>query len=286
VKLRAVLKDDGGGNVRGKRGAASMPRSDEGEDLNLSPCRSRSLAVVSDTQFSILNHLFVYGKDNLTNIARALNKDRRRVYDSLKRLVERCFVEKDGKLYRLTELGLKMLSRARVVNLSKNREEKNNIKSSQGKAQDTSPHGRCGGSVGYVGRYFDNVRGYVGSSYVQSGRDVLVSGLAGFDRLSYFEITHLVRGFVVEGVVVVYTNEGDLGWFDDCVARVEWRPPEGVVGSNPPASVLRLGRFEFTKAFKALSIVLGELLLPDDLADLYAWLGRRWGLVGCERWPG
>jgi DNA-binding MarR family transcriptional regulator len=273
-----------GGNMRGKRGAASVPRSDEGEDLNLSPCRSRSLAVISNTQLEILNHLLVYGKDTLSNIARALNRDPRRVYDSLKRLMKRCFVERDErKLYKLTELGLKMLTKARVVNLSKNREEKNSIRGSQGKAQDTSPHGRCGGGVGYVGRYFDNVRGYVGGVFVRSGRDALVSGLAGFDRLSYFEITHLVKGFVVEGIVVIYTNEGDLGRFDDCVTRVEWRPPEGVVKSNPPASVLRLSRFEFTKAFKALSIVLRELLLPDDLADLYAWLGRRWGLVGRER---
>ena len=72
--------------------------------------------------------------------------------------------------------------------------------------------------------------------------------------------------------------------FGDCVVRVEWRPPEGVVKSNPPASVLRFSRFEFVKAFKALSLVLKEILLPEDLADLYAWLGRLWRLVGGERW--
>jgi DNA-binding MarR family transcriptional regulator len=272
-----------GGNVRGKPGVASMSRSDEGEDLNLSSCRSRSLPIVSDTQFRILNHLFIYGKDTLTNIARALNRDRRRVYDTLKRLVERCFVEKDErKLYRLTELGLKMLAKVRVVNLSKNSKGGSNVES-QGKSEGTTPNEGCGG-VKYEGRYFDNVRGYVGVVFVQSGRCSLLSSLAGFDKVSYFEVVHVVRGFNVEGAVVIYTNDDDLRLFGGCVVRVEWRPPEGVVSGNPPASVLRLSRFEFVKGFKALAVVLKELLLPDDLADLYAWLGRRWGLVGRERW--
>jgi DNA-binding MarR family transcriptional regulator len=261
---------------------ASMSRSDEGEDLSLSSCRSRSLPIVSDTQFRIMNHLFIYGRDTLTNIARAINKDPRRVYDALKRLIERCLVEKDEKkLYRLTELGLKMLAKVRVVNLSKKSKGEGNVES-QGKRDGTTPDDGCGG-VGYVGRFFDNVMGYVGDSFVRSGRDSLLTSLAGFDKLSYFEVTHLVRGFNVDGIVVIYVNEGDVGRFGSCVVRVEWRPPGGVVSSNPPASVLRLSRFEFVKAFKALSVVLKELLLPKDLADLYAWLGRRWRLMGCGR---
>jgi DNA-binding MarR family transcriptional regulator len=260
-----------------------MSRSDEGEDLNLSSCRSRNLAIVSNVQFEILNHLFVYGKDTLTGIAKALNRDRRRVYDSLKRLVERCLVEKDKrKMYKLTEQGLKILAKVRVVNLSKNHEKKNSERNSQGASEDTTPDGRCG-RVGYVGRFFDNVRGWVGGSYVQSGRDALISSLVGFDKVSYFEVAHVVRGFNVEGVIVVYTNEDDLGRFGGCVVRVEWRPPEGVVSGNSPASVLRLSRFEFVKGFKALAVILKELLLPDDLADLYVWLGRRWRLVGSGR---
>jgi DNA-binding MarR family transcriptional regulator len=264
-------------------GVTSMSRSDGGGDLSLSSCRSRSLPVVSDTQFRIMNHLFVYGRDTLTNIARAINKDPRRAYDALKRLIKRCLVEKDErKLYRLTELGLKMLAKVRVVNLSKKSKGEENVES-QGKRDGTTPDEGCGGRVGYVGRFFDNVRGYVGGVFVRSGRGSLVSSLAGFDRVSYFEVTHVVKGLSVEGFVVVYTNDGDVGRFGGCVVRVEWRPPEGVVKSNPPASVLRLSRFEFVKAFKALAVVLKELLLPDDLADLYAWLGRRWGLVSCGR---
>jgi DNA-binding MarR family transcriptional regulator len=263
-------------------GVTSMSRSDGGGDLSLSSCRSRSLPVVSDTQFRIMNHLFVYGRDTLTNIARAINKDPRRAYDALKRLIERCLVEKDErKLYRLTELGLKMLAKVRVVNLSKKSKGEGNVES-QGKRDGTTPDEGCGG-VGYVGRFFDNVRGYVGGVFVQSGRDSLLSSLAGFDKLIYFEVAHLVRGFGVDGVVVIYVNEGDVGRFGGCVVRVEWRPPSGVVSSNPPASLLRLSRFEFVNAFKALAIVLKELLLRDDLADLYAWLGRRWGLVSCGR---
>jgi DNA-binding MarR family transcriptional regulator len=262
---------------------ASMSRSDEGEDLSLSSCRSRSLPVVSDVQFRILNYLLVYGRDTLTNIARALNMDRRRAYDALKRLIKRCFVEKDErKRYRLTELGLKMLAKVRVVNLSMNSKKEGNVES-QGKRNDTTPDEGCGGA-GYGGRFFDNVRGWVGGMYVQSDRGSLVSSLAGFDRVSYFEVVHVVRGFNVEGVIVIYTNDDDLRLFGGCAVRVEWRPPEGVVKGNPPASVLRLARFEFVKAFKALSLVLKELLLPEDLADLYAWLGRRWRLVDGERW--
>jgi predicted transcriptional regulator len=259
---------------------ASMSRSDEGEYLSFSSCRSRSLPVVSDIQFRILNYLLVYGRDTLTNIARALDIDRRRAYDALKRLRERCFVEKDEKKrYSLTELGLRMLAKIRVVNLSKNSKGGSSVES-QGKGEGTTPDEGCSGRVGYVGRFFDNVRGYVGGVFVQSGRGSLVSSLAGFDRVSYFEVTHVVKGLSVEGFVVVYTNDGDVGRFGGCVVRVEWRPPEGVVSNNPPASVLRLSRFEFVKAFKALSLVLKELLLPEDLADLYAWLGRRWRLVG------
>jgi hypothetical protein len=167
------------------------------------------------------------------------------------------------------------------VNLSKKSKGEGNVES-QGKRDGTTPDDGCGG-VGYVGRFFDNVMGYVGDSFVRSGRDSLLTSLAGFNKLSYFEVTHLVRGFNVDGIVVIYVNEGDVGRFGSCVVRVEWRPPGGVVSSNPPASVLRLSRFEFVKAFKALSVVLKELLLPKDLADLYAWLGRRWRLMGCGR---
>jgi predicted transcriptional regulator len=260
-----------------------MSRSDEGGDLSLSSCRPRSFAVVGDVQFNILNYLFVYGRDNLVNISRALGIDPRRAYDSLKRLMKRCFVRKRRGLYELTELGLKMLNNIQVVNLSKKREEESGEKDSQGNREDTRSDGGCSGIVKYGGRYFDNVRGWVGGRYVQSGRDSLLSSLAGFDKVSYFEIAHLVRGFNVEGIIVIYTNEDDLRRLGDCTVRVEYRPPSGVVGSNPPASVLRLGRFEFVKGFKALAVVLKELLLPKDLADLYAWLGRRWRLMGCGR---
>jgi predicted transcriptional regulator len=232
----------------------------------------------------ILNYLFVNGRDTLTNMARALDMDRRRAYDALKRLIRRCFVEKDEKKrYSLTELGLKMLAKVRVVNLSKNSKKGDNMRS-QGKRNDTIPDGGCGG-VGYVGRFFDNVRGYVGGVFVQSSRGALLTSLAGFDVVSYFEVAHVVKGFSMEGVVVIYTNDDDPGLFGGCVVRVEWRPPEGVVKGNPPASVLRLSRFEFVKAFKAFSLVLKELLLPEDLADLYAWLGRRWRLMGGEKRP-
>jgi DNA-binding MarR family transcriptional regulator len=269
---------------RQARGDGFHSRSDNGEFISLSPCRSRNFAVIKDVELQILNHLSIYERDNLTSIARALNKDPRRVYDALKRLIKRCFVEKERRgLYKITELGKKILNEIKAINPPKNSEERKNAKKSQGKSDDTGSDSRCSG-VGYVGRFFDNVKGYIGGSYVQSGRDALLSSLAGFDRLSYFEVTHVVKGFSVEGVVVIYTNEGDLERFNDCVTRVEWRPPRGVVKSNPPASVLRLSRFEFVKSFKALTAVLKELLLPDDLADLYAWLGRRWGLIGCEGW--
>lgn len=252
--------------------------SGSGEDLSLSSCQSRILPVVGDLQFMVLNHLFIYGRDTPTGISRALGIDPRRAHDALKRLMRRCFVRKRGRLYELTKLGLKMLNNIKVIELSKKREEKNSEKDTQGNGEGTSSDGVCGG-IRYVGRFFDNVRGYVGGVFVQSGRDTLLSSLAGFDRVSYFEVAHVVGGFSVEGVVVIYTNDGDLGRFGGCVVRVEWRPPHGVVGGNPPAAVLRLARHEAVKAFKALSLVLRELLLPGDLADLYAWLGRRWGLM-------
>jgi DNA-binding MarR family transcriptional regulator len=270
--------------VRGVGGKANN-RACSREYLDLTPSQSRNLAVggLGPVERPILEHLSIHYRDNLTGIARAIGKDVRRVFDSLKRLLVRGFVEKERRgLYKITELGLK------IVNMLRAKQPTNNKPGgkpgdSQGKGVDASPNGGCSGRVGYIGRFFDNVRGYVGDLYVRGGRCGLVSSLAGFDRLSYFEVAHLIRGFVMEGVVVIYTNDCDLDRFNDCVTRVEWRPPAGIVKGNPPASVLRLSRFEFVKAFKALAVVLKQLLLPCQLSDLYRWLGGVWGLKPLQK---
>lgn len=261
------------GRISGAGGKINI-RACSGEYLNLTPPQSRNLAVGSlgPVERPIMEHLSIHYSDNLTGIARAIGKDVRRTLDSLKRLVVRGFVEKKRRgLYRITELGLKNASMIRA-----NKPTNNKPGDSQEKGVDTSPNGGgCSGRVGYVGRFFDNVRGYVGGFYVRGGRCGLVSSLAGFDSLSYFEVTHLLRGFVLEGVVV-YSNGCDLGRFNDCVVCAEWRPPAGVVKGNHPASVLRLSKFEFVKAFKALAVVLKQLLPPRQLSDLYRWLGLLW----------
>jgi hypothetical protein len=144
----------------------------------------------------------------------------------------------------------------------------------------------CFGGLSYVGLFVDNVRGVGGGVYCPwpGGRGVLlrVGDLRLFyDGVSYFEPCHVVGGVSLGGLVVVYSNPGDLVGFGGC-ARVEWRPPGGFVSSSGVRGTLRRSRVEFLRAWVALSVVLrfGLGLSGRYLSSLYSWLGRVWGLGG------
>jgi hypothetical protein len=135
---------------------------------------------------------------------------------------------------------------------------------------------------GYLGLYLDNLRWRgLDGRYRQLPRSRLLrpGGLDPEWRVAYAEVTHVVGSVVLDGVVVVYTNAEDFGRFGTGAVRVEWRPPSGYVGRNGLASTLLLAKHELVKAFKAMTVVLGEVLPARKLLELYSWIGRVWGVV-------
>jgi hypothetical protein len=138
------------------------------------------------------------------------------------------------------------------------------------------------GRVGYLGLFLDNVRWFgLDGRWHQLPRAKLLR-LGDLDpgwSVGYAEVTHVVGDLVLDGVVVVYTNAEDLGRFGTGAVRVEYRPPRGFVRGRGVASTLLLAKYELVKAFRALAVVLGEVLSRGRLSDLYSWLGRLWGMV-------
>jgi hypothetical protein len=138
------------------------------------------------------------------------------------------------------------------------------------------------GRPGYLGLYLDNVRWFgLDGRWHQLPRSGLLR-LGGLDPewvVAYSEVAHVVGGSVLDGVVVVYTNVEDFRRFGTSAVRVEYRPPSGYVGRRGLASTLLLAKEELVKAFRALAIVLGEVLPRKRLLGLYSWLGGLWGVV-------
>ena len=237
---------------------------------------------LGDLEFRILSYYVNSGfvVDSLSAIARSINADVRRVYDAVKRLVLRGFLEKVRRgAYRITEAGRQAVMKLKVRKLSKkskeNKENGNTREASQGKPQGTG--GGLGGfggvGVGWGGLFLDNVRWWCGGRFYQLGRGwVLGLGDLVFgDRVSYCEVGHWVDGLGLDGVVVVYSNAEDGGR-----VRVEWRPPSGFVARNGVASAVRYGGREFVKAFKALAVVVRESVSRRELERLFRWVEWAW----------
>jgi DNA-binding MarR family transcriptional regulator len=237
---------------------------------------------LGDLEFRILSYYVNSGfvVDSLSAIARSINADVRRVYDAVKRLVLRGFLEKVRRgAYRITEAGRQAVMKLKVRKLSKkskeNKENGNTREASQGKPQGTG--GGLGGfggvGVGWGGLFLDNVRWWCGGRFYQLGRGwVLGLGdLVFAERVSYCEVGHWVDGLGLDGVVVVYSNAEDGGR-----VRVEWRPPSGFVARNGVASAVRYGGREFVKAFKALAVVVRESVPRRELERLFRWVEWAW----------
>jgi hypothetical protein len=134
--------------------------------------------------------------------------------------------------------------------------------------------------------FVDNVRGVGGGLYSPyPGGRVALLGVRDlklfYGGVCYFEPCHVVGGVSLDGLVVVYSNPGDVVGFGGCV-RVEWRPPGGLVSSSGVAGTLSASRVEFVRAWVALGVVLrfGLGFSRRYLSSLYSWLGRLWGLGG------
>jgi hypothetical protein len=138
------------------------------------------------------------------------------------------------------------------------------------------------GRSSYLGLYLDNLRWYgLDGRWHQLPRSALLRSrdLDPESAVVYAEVAHAVGGTVLDGVVVVYTNAEDFSRFGTGAVRVEYRPPSGYVRRNGLASTLLLAREELVKAFKAMAVVLGEVLSRGRLFELYSWVGRVWGVV-------
>jgi len=133
------------------------------------------------------------------------------------------------------------------------------------------------GGFGYVGVFFDNVRwvGF-GGGFHQLGRGGLFTYGQLPDGVRYFEVTHVVGGDVLDGVVVIYSNVEDFNRFKKPSVRVEWRPPSGYVRKNGVANTVHYAKHELVKAFKSLAIVLKNVMTPRELGKLFNWLTWAW----------
>ena len=138
--------------------------------------------------------------------------------------------------------------------------------------------GGVGGGFGYVGVFFDNVRwvGF-GGGFHQLGCSELFTYGQLPDGVRYFEVTHVVSGDVLDGVVVIYSNVEDFSRFRKPSVRVEWRPPSGYVRKNGVANAVHYAKHELVKAFKSLAIVLKNVMTPRELGKLFNWLTWAWG---------
>jgi len=247
---------------------------------------------IGDKLAKILEHLL-----NLTVVmpswlkVSGFVKDRKEAYVYVQRLTRLGVLEKTEKygVYRVRHDVVARLLQLPVRRISEGiarARRRIQILMDGGGVRRTSVGGLLRPHINYVGLFVDNVRGVRGGGYspYPGGRCVLlgVGDLRLFyDGVCYFEPCHVVSGVSLEGQVVVYSNSGDLGRFGESV-RVEWRPSEGFVSVAGVRGTLQRSRVEFLRAWVALSVVLryGLGLTRRQLASLYSWLGRLWGVGG------
>jgi hypothetical protein len=170
---------------------------------------------------------------NLTEAARGIGEDVRRVYQAIAYLIKRSIFAREARgWYRILVDPWELLQRI-IVQGPNARSVKESVKENHG----TRSAVRGSDVVSVVGLFFDNVRGYtLGGGYVGGDRDggggcrVLGRGdLGRFARISYSELavatgTSLFRGL---GSVTIYFGCKSSGPHVVCSDWVEWRPPSG-----------------------------------------------------------
>ncbi len=165
---------------------------------------------------------------NLTEAAREIGEDARRVYQAVAYLIKRSIFAREARgWYRILVDPWELLQRI-IVQGPNARSVKEGVKENHG----TRSAGRAGGMSGVVGLFFDNVRGYAWSgSYVHGDRGgVLGRGdLGRFARVGYGEVSVATGTGLFEGlgVLVVYYACKWYGLEYVCSDWVEWRPPRG-----------------------------------------------------------
>jgi len=171
---------------------------------------------------------------NLTEAARGIGEDARRVYQAIAYLIKRSIFAREARgWYRILVDPWELLQRI-IVQGPNARSVKESVKENHGTRSAVRGGGCCGGVVGL---FFDNVRGCtLAGGYVRGDRGgggrgrVLGRGdLGRFARISYSEVTVATGTRLFDGLgsVTIYFGCKASGPHTICSDWVEWRPPSG-----------------------------------------------------------
>jgi hypothetical protein len=186
---------------------------------------------VGRIQYKLLSWLASTGlrRFNLTEAAREIGEDARRIYQAVAYLVKRTVLAREARgWYRVLVDPWELLKNV-VVQGPNARSVKESVKENHG----TRSEGRVVVVVsGVAGLFFDNVRGYVWSGgYVggDRGRVLGWEDLGRFARISYVEVSVATGTGLFEGLgsVTIYFGCKGFGPRTICSDWVEWRPPSG-----------------------------------------------------------
>lgn len=185
---------------------------------------------VGDLQHIILKTVMEEGLQDrfmLSDIWKKLGLDRRRVHDSINKMLRRGLIEKIARgIYRLTEKGMEILLNAPIRKLSRSVKDKHESR----RASAVGLAIKAGGRPGFLGVYFDNVMWYgFDGRFHRLGRGFLMRAFPPSRKISYFEVTGVVEGLRVDGVFVIYMNDEDRARHGVDAVRFEWRPPRRLV---------------------------------------------------------
>jgi len=253
----------------------------------------------------VLEAVLRLGKKRVTiaEVAREANMDRRDVFQTFKKFMNRGFVTKIVRgLYEF------VVDVAQLLSVAKVRDPRSKPKWSERQADGTRIFNGGGSGVNGVSGnsgvgdngvkvssvsnsvssslgssvelYFDNVRGYsAGGRYVDGDRDRTLSWWqvnSLYEKVTYAEVGRRVFGSdpygdVLDGVVVIYTNISDVRRYNKPSIRVEYRPPRGYVKRNGLVSTVKLSFYEMLKAWKALTkAILSEASQNIDYLKMFA----------------
>jgi hypothetical protein len=203
---------------------------------------SSSKTRVGWVQASLLKHLAQLGVSyfNLSEAARALGVDVRRLHQAIAYLVKRSIVARLRRGWYKLLVDPWELLKAAILQGPNSSRAWGGVKENKGTRRfggcAAAARGCCGCCASFndvaVGLYFDNVRGVTwAGSYVLGDRGCVLGreDLGRFASISYAEVgvatgTRLMEGL---GVLVVYYACRRFGSVFVCSDRIEWRPPRG-----------------------------------------------------------
>jgi hypothetical protein len=179
---------------------------------------------------------------NLSEVARILGIDVRRLHQAIAYLVRRHLVARIRRgWYKVLVDPWELLQRI-VVQGPNSQRVKESVKENHG----TRSVVRAGG-VSVAGLFFDNVRGYTfagGYVFGDRGRVLGRGDLGRFVRISYAEVSVATGTRLFEGLgsLTVYFKCKGFGPYTICSDWVEWRPPRGFYSKHSVVEAVNLYR--------------------------------------------